>query len=57
MELTIFTQFLSIGNPTRANVASLFDSIGEAFKFMGIDSLNAESVLTVSGRPVLVGGG
>ena len=56
-ELSVCTRFISLCNPTRGNAAGLHECICEALKFMGIEALNVESVLGVSGRPVLVSGG
>ncbi len=46
-----------MSNPTRGNAAGLYECVREGLKFMGIESVNVESVLGVSGMPVLVGGG
>ncbi len=56
-ELNVCTRFISVSNPTRGNAAGLYECVREGLKFMGIESVNVESVLGVSGMPVLVGGG
>ncbi len=56
-ELNVCTRFISVSNPTRGYAAGLYECVREGLKFMGIESVNVESVLGVSGMPVLVGGG
>ncbi len=56
-ELNVCTRFISVSNPTRGNAAGLYECVREGLKFMGIESVNVESVLGVSGMPVLDGSG
>ena len=55
--LTVRTHYLSVSNPVRAKAAGLYECISEALRIAGIEALNQESVLGLSDRPVLVGGG
>lgn len=52
------SRFLSLHSPKRADAGGLLECLGEALKLVGIESvLDKDSVLSVSGKPVLIGVG
>ena len=55
-QMITLTCFLSLHNPKTADASGLLNCVGEAIKLLGVeDLLSKDSVLSVVGKPVLVG--
>ena len=52
------TRYLSPCVPTKSDADGLIACLGEALHLLGVDDVcNRESVLSLQGKPILVGGG
>ena len=56
-EVRLFSRFLTVVEPVKADADGLIKCLGERLKEMGItDILNSKKVFEVEGQPVLIGG-
>ena len=57
-QLTTCSRFLSLHSPQKADASGLLLCVGEALQLLGVENvLDKDSVLSVEGKPVLVGVG
>ena len=57
-QMTTCSRFLSLHSPQKADASGLLQCLGEALQFLSVENvLDKDSVLSVEGKPVLVGVG
>ena len=57
-QINTCSHFLSLHSPPQANASRLLQCVGEALQFLSIENvLDTDSMLSVEGKPVLVGVG